>query len=58
MKRLLTSIIVAAMALALAACAAPGADTGEEEGVSVVTTVFAPYDFARQLVGDLSLIHI
>ena len=52
MKRLLTSIIVAAMALALAACAAPGADTGEKEGVSVVTTVFAPYDFARQLVGD------
>ena len=51
MKRLLTSIIVAALALALAACAAPGADTGAE-GVSVVTTVFAPYDFARQLVGD------
>ena len=51
MKRLLTSIIVAALALALAACAAPEADTGAE-GVSVVTTVFAPYDFARQLVGD------
>ncbi len=50
MKRLLTIIIVAALALSLAACGASGPDGGG--GVSVVTTVFAPYDFARQLVGD------
>lgn len=50
MKRLLTIIIVAALAFSLAGCGAPEAE--DAGGVSVVATVFAPYDFARQLVGD------
>ena len=36
--------------MSLAACGAPEAT--ETDGVSVVSTVFALYDFARQLVGD------
>ena len=50
MKRLLTFIIVAALALSLAGCG--GEPVEEDTGVSVVATVFAPYDFARELVGD------
>ena len=54
MKRLLITIIVICLALTLAACAAPEAE--EREGVSVVATVFAPYDFARELVGELGTV--
>ena len=50
MKRLLTFIIVAALALSLAGCG--GEPVEEDTGISVVATVFAPYDFARELVGD------
>lgn len=38
------------LALPLAGCGAQEAPEGE--GLSVVATVFAPYDFARQLVGE------
>ena len=54
MKRLLTILISLVLALSLAACAAPEAE--EREGVSVVATVFAPYDFARELVGELGTV--
>ena len=50
MKRLLTFIIVACAALGLAACG--GVEDTQAEGISVVATTFAPYDFARELVGD------
>lgn len=51
MKKILSMIIVSAMLFALlAGC---GAEPEQEsEGLSVVATVFAPYDFARQLVGE------
>ena len=51
MKKTLTIILVAALLCgALSACSP---DTQEPEaGLSVVSTVFAPYDFARELVGD------
>ncbi len=51
MRRSLSFIIVCALLGALlAGC---GTQAGQEsEGISVVATVFAPYDFARQLVGD------
>lgn len=50
MKRLLIFLISAALLVSLTACNEPAAP--ETDGVSVVSTVFAPYDFARQLVGD------
>ena len=55
MERLLTFLIALAMALALAACGREPAGE-EDEGLSVVTTVFAPYDFARTLAGDLGTV--
>ncbi len=54
MKRLTAILIALALALSLAACAAP--ETEERDGVSVVATVFAPYDFARELAGDLATV--
>ena len=50
MKRLLTFLILLSLALSLAGCGAH--ESAETDGISVVSTVFAPYDFARQLVGD------
>ena len=50
MKRLLTFLILLSLALSLAGCGAH--ESTESDGISVVSTVFAPYDFARQLVGD------
>ena len=47
---MLTFIIVACAALGLAACG--GVEDPQAEGISVVATTFAPYDFARELVGD------
>ena len=54
MKKLLAILISAALLLGLAACGAAPEDEGE--GVSVVATVFAPYDFARELVGELGTV--
>ena len=50
MKKFFAILIALSLALSLAACGdAPEDDNG---GISVVATTFAPYDFARQLVGD------
>lgn len=43
-------IVLILLSLPLAGCGAESAP--EREGISVVATVFAPYDFARQLVGE------
>ncbi len=43
-------IVLTLLCLPLAGCGAEAAE--ETDGISVVATVFAPYDFARQLVGD------
>lgn len=54
MKKFFAILIALSLALSLAACGeAPEADNG---GISVVATTFAPYDFARQLVGDMGTI--
>ena len=51
MKR--TAAILIALTLLCLPLAGCGAEAAEEtDGISVVATVFAPYDFARQLVGD------
>lgn len=55
MKKILSVIIVSAVLCALlAGCGAElGPEQEQEDGrLSVVATVFAPYDFARQLVGE------
>ena len=54
MKKFFAILIALSLALSLAACGeAPEADNG---GISVVATTFAPYDFARQLVGDMGAV--
>lgn len=54
MKKFFAILIALSLALSLAACGeAPEADNG---GISVVATTFAPYDFARQLVGDMGTV--
>lgn len=51
MKR--TAAILIALTLLCLPLAGCGAEAAEEtDGISVVATVFAPYDFARQLVSD------
>ena len=48
--------LLTALALTLTACAAPAASTAsqsaEAEGLTVVTTLFPYYDFARSVAGD------
>ena len=45
MKKLLILFLLAALLLPLTAC------TGAEEGISIVATNFAAYDFAREIIG-------
>ena len=47
-KALLLLLAVCIFSIPLASCA----QGGKEQGVSVVTTIFAPYDFARALGGE------
>lgn len=44
------AFLLALCTLALPLCACAG--TGAEKGVSIVTTIFAPYDFARAVGGE------
>lgn len=50
MKKTLALIITIILLLSLAACGQPAAEKGE--GLSVVATVFAPYELARQIAGE------
>ena len=49
-KTLSITILLAMLCALLSGCGAQSEPEGE--GISVVATVFAPYDFARQLVGE------
>ena len=50
MKRILTLLLVLSLSLSLCACgAAPESDSGK---LTIVTTVFPAYDFARQIAGE------
>lgn len=44
-------ILLALSAALLSGCGAAG-ETAEKDGISVVATIFAPCDFARQIAGD------
>ena len=48
----ITAIFMALILLALPLAGCGAQEAPEGEGLSVVATVFAPYDFARQLVGE------
>ncbi len=50
MRKFLAIFICAALAASLGACGA--APSSESDGISIVATTFAPYDFARELVGE------
>ena len=55
MKRLLCSLLAALLLITLfAACGAQTeqTDTADDGRISVVTTIFPPYDFIRQIAGD------
>ncbi|MFR3291488.1 MAG: metal ABC transporter substrate-binding protein [Lachnospiraceae bacterium] len=48
----ITAIFMALILLVLPLAGCGAQEAPEGEGLSVVATVFAPYDFARQLVGE------
>ena len=52
MKKTIAVVLLLCLALSLAACGE--SDTAQEEAapVSIVTTVFPAYDFARQIAGE------
>lgn len=57
MKKVISLLICAALiAAAFAGCskAAGQAQTGGEDRLSIVTTIFPPYDFARAVAGELA----
>lgn len=50
-KRLSFTAALMLLICALSGCAAP-LETPNENGISIVTTLFAPYDFAKQVAGE------
>ena len=52
MKRFLPVLLCGLMLAVLAGCAARGGAAPEGDGLSVVSTIFASYDFVRQIAGD------
>ncbi len=50
MKRIL--LIIGALFLGTMLVACSGKDKSDSDKISVVSTIFAPYDFTRQIVGD------
>ncbi len=50
MKRLLALLVTGAMLLGM--CSGCSAPTQQEEGLSVVATIFPQYDFTRQVMGN------
>lgn len=55
MIKKLSFILALLLALSLFGCAAPEGEA-KEEGISIVTTLFAPYDFARQVAGEFATV--
>lgn len=52
MFKKILSVILAAVFLALSFSGCVSQKSTDDGGLTVVTTIFAPYDFVRQLVGD------
>ena len=55
MKRIMASVLLLCLALNLAACGETDTAQGSAAPVSIVTTVFPAYDFARQIAGEYGL---
>ena len=52
-KRWICMLIIATVTLSASGCAGKNINSSDDSGkISVVTTIFAPYDFARQIAGD------
>lgn len=51
MKKIVSLIICLAFAASLCACSATE-ENGDQRGLSVITTVFPAYDFAREIAGE------
>lgn len=51
--RIGAAAVLLCLLLGLCACAAPQTEPAQGEKLKVVTTIFPPYDFARQLGGNL-----
>ncbi len=45
-------ICIAVLIITLILILIPGADTYKKDGITIVTTAFAQYDFSKQIVGD------
>lgn len=54
MKKVLIYLLVILLAAAVTGCAQTGQSSNDSNKLSVVTTIFPPYDFARAIVGDLA----
>lgn len=53
MRKFISFILAALLIFSLAACGqTEGNADASESKLSVITTIFAPYDFVRQIVGD------
>lgn len=52
MKKLLAALMVLLMLLPLAACGAGQTESESEKKIKIVTTVFPPYDFAREIASE------
>ena len=53
-RRITVAVLSAAVLLSATACAAnnSGSESGEDGKLSIISTVFPPYDFAKQITGD------
>lgn len=57
-KKLLTLIVTAGMALSLCACSSEGSYFESDSKLKIISTVFPPYDLAKHITGDNAEIKI
>ena len=52
MKKTLCFLITVLLALPLFGCSGQSADDSNNDGITIIATLFPQYDFARQIAGD------